>query len=351
VNTEPSDEHLQYIHPDEAADVLGDCITQVDGLSVIVYDPAQFMKHFYHWFGEIILGAWRVYSHILLDGETTVLPFPRRFILPFITNEEWRDKAGMDGPLMRVAFPDAAIEQAPYWNDLAKLGTTVIFERVLLVSRATAHKHPFGSKWYKMIAGTMELPAPPDFWAPVRQSVWQNILGPGGVPQAAARRPLVTYVSRQAGGRRLVAEDHDALVAALRELEADGVCDFKLAAFEGMSLREQVELVARTTIMMGVHGNGLTHQLWMPLSPLSTTIEIFVPKGYVFDYELLARNMGHRHYAVWNDTFLTYEPGTYHKGVQYPEGFHGEKIPVHGPTIAELIRRRLDEPPVTQVTL
>jgi hypothetical protein len=42
--------------------------------------------------------------------------------------------------MMRAAFPGASIEQASYWHDLARLGTAVVFERVLLVNRASAHK-------------------------------------------------------------------------------------------------------------------------------------------------------------------------------------------------------------------
>ncbi|KAJ7135780.1 hypothetical protein C8R44DRAFT_388680 [Mycena epipterygia] len=347
VNAEPTDE-LQFIDPEEATQVLGPCITRIEGLSVIVYDPAQFMKHFYHWFGEIILGVWRVYSHVALGANITpsALPLPRRFMLPFIKNGAWRDRAGVDGPLMRAAFPDAAIEQAGYWKDLAKLGTTAVFERIVLVSRKSAHKHPFSSVWYKMIAGTMNVSAPDDFWTPIRASVWQNVLGAApdqGVEKLSVpKRPLVTYISRQGSGRRLVEKDHEGLVAALRALEDAGICEFQLAAMERLTLRDQIELVSRSTILVGVHGNGLTHQLWMPPSPRSTTIEILVPNGYVFDYEILARNMGHRHYAVWNDTFLTYEKGTYHKGVNYPAGFHGI-IPVHGPLVADIIRKRLLE--------
>ncbi|KAF8193270.1 hypothetical protein K438DRAFT_1829391 [Mycena galopus ATCC 62051] len=346
-NTEPTDEQLQFIIPDDATQILGERVTRIGGFSVIVYDHSQFMKHFYHWFGEIILGAWRVYSHIALSvtGSQTSPPlaFPRRFILPFISNDEWRDGAGLDGPLMRAAFPGAAIEQAPYWKDLQKIGTTVVFERVMLVNRNSAHKHPFGGVWFKMIAGTMNVTAPPDFWAPVRASLWQNILAPGFTPntlQDPSRLPLVTYISRQGSGRRLVAADHDALVAALKELEAEGVCEVQVAAMERMSAMEQIELVARSTILVGVHGNGLTHQLWMPPAPRSTAIEIVMPTGYTYDYEILARNMGHRHYVIWNDTFLTYAEGKTHKGIKYPDGFHSI-IPVHAPTVAAVIRDRL----------
>ncbi|KAJ7274863.1 hypothetical protein C8J57DRAFT_1177726 [Mycena rebaudengoi] len=349
VGFEPTDAQLRFVDPVTADEIFGPAIARIDGVSIVVYDPVQFMTHFYHWFGEIILGAWRVYSHIALAQGVapSALPLPRRVILPFIENDEWRDKAGVDGALMRAAFPMAAIEQAAYWKDLMRLGTTVVFERIVLVSRYTAHTHPFGGVWYKMIAGTMNVTAPPDFWAPVRASMWRNVFGfvpssgdPDPAGAASGVRPLVTYISRQGGGRRLDERDHLALVQTLRELEADGLCAFHLAAMERMSLRDQIELASRSTILVGVHGNGLTHQLWMPPSVRSTVIEIFVPNGYVFDYELLARNMGHRHYAVWNDTFRTYEEGTYHKATTQL-GFTELAIPVHAPTIASIIRTRL----------
>ncbi|KAJ6571535.1 hypothetical protein B0H19DRAFT_988134 [Mycena capillaripes] len=369
-----TDEQLRFITPDEAADVLGSCITRIEGFSVIVYDPAQYVGHFYHWFGEIILGAWRVYSHILLDQDRAgaqkalPLPLPSRFILPFIATDGWRDKAGLDGPFMRAAFPGAPIECAGYWRDLAALGTTVVFERAMVINRAVAHRHPNGGVWYKMIAGAMNVSAPKDFWAPVREELWRNTLGvgavspghgavevedaiplPEGVQSEPADKPSalprVTYISRQGSGRRLIEADHLALIDALRALEEEGVCEVKVVQMEKMEtgLRGQVELVKGSTILVGVHGNGLTHQIWMPPSRLSTTIEILIPNGYVFDYEILARNMGHRHYAVWNDTFVTFPEGQYHKGVKYPDGFHGSGIPVHGPTVAGIIRARLAE--------
>lgn len=61
-------------------------------------------------------------------------------LLQFVEHGSWRDKAGMDGPLMRVGFPQASIQEADYWRDLIKVNTTVVFDRVVLVNRDTAHK-------------------------------------------------------------------------------------------------------------------------------------------------------------------------------------------------------------------
>ncbi|KAG6875859.1 hypothetical protein C0992_002021, partial [Termitomyces sp. T32_za158] len=160
---------------------------------------------------------------------------------------------------------------------------------------------PLGSRWNKMIAGTMDVPAPAGFWEPLRQTIVTNLLGylPSPSPydsdsashshspsnshshshshsdldldhdhdhdhdhdqeredeedhdqtQTPAQKPLVTYISRQhANARRLRVEDHEALLRALGDLAAQGLCVFREARMEEMSLREQVELAARSTV-------------------------------------------------------------------------------------------------------
>ncbi|KAF8996225.1 hypothetical protein BDQ17DRAFT_1392068 [Cyathus striatus] len=351
---EPTDEDFQFIDPLTASQVLGDHAVRISGFSVIIYDHWQFMNHFYHWWGEIILGAWRVYSKLAGTGnEPTQLPFPTRFLLPVMTEtSKWRDKSGVNGPLMRGAFPQASIEESTQWQDLIKVNSTFVFDRSMIVHRGTAHRHPFGSRWFKMIGGAMNITVADDFWEPVRQSLVQNLLGyipkienSKGVVRAPLteerKMPVVTYISRQGGGRRLIHEDHLGLVNALEELESEGICEVNIAMMERMSMKEQIAAAARSTIIVGVHGNGLTHQLWMQPSLRSAVFEIWYPPSYVWDYEMLARNMGHKHYGVWNDTFITFPKGTYYEGVKFVEGFHGNSIPVYGPAVANKIRERL----------
>ena len=54
--------------------------------------------------------------------------------------------------------------------------------------------------------------------------------------------------------------------------------------------------------MLGLHGNGLTHLVWMQPNKLSTVIEIFCPSGFAHDYHWTSRALGLAHYSVWNDT-------------------------------------------------
>jgi hypothetical protein len=115
-----------------------------------------------------------------------------------------------------------------------------------------------------------------------------------------------------------------------------------------LSRDEQIRLAARTTIMMGVHGNGLTHLLWMNnQNPRSTVVEFFYPGGFAEDYEFTARALGIRHYGVWDDTVFT-APDT--PQIAYPEGFQGNEIPLseykrcHLPSASQSVSPRLRGP-------
>jgi hypothetical protein len=108
-----------------------------------------------------------------------------------------------------------------------------------------------------MIAGTMDVAVPPNFWDHVHLTIIRNLMGyvpsfnSRGVvispPQAVSSAPIVTY---EGTGRRLIEKDHQDLVATLRELEKEGICEFKIARMERMSLRDQVELTSRTMVRL-----------------------------------------------------------------------------------------------------
>jgi len=152
-------------------------------------------------------------------------------------------------------------------------------------------------------------------------------------------KAVITYVSRQAVKRRLIPEDHAGLVQALDELSTRRGYEFNVVQAETLTKDEQLKLMARTTVLLGVHGNGLSHLLFLPPSRFTTVMEIFIPHGFAHDYEWTTRAMSLKHFAIWNDTYHTH-PNT--PRVDYPEGFQGTEIPVHGPAVAKLIEDRLD---------
>lgn len=127
----------------------------------------------------------------------------------------------------------------------------------------------------------MNLTAPTHYWEPIRKSAMKHLFGyvpevadsgepvtpPGFAPDsdytdsdyaAAAgthdidgpsrNRPIVTYISRQDTGRRLLAPDHEGLVAALLGLEEEGVCIVRIPVMEDLSFKEQFAEIASSTV-------------------------------------------------------------------------------------------------------
>jgi hypothetical protein len=259
------------------------------------------------------------------------------------SDAEWRDKAALNGPLMRLAFPGCTLEHAWQWKDWKRSGMTFVFERAMVVNRNSAHKSYvysffFGSSeffpsfslfsllpspsslllahslppypliyiiacdtktddidtdadysfcciyrplswiWPKMMSSTMNLTVPTHYWEPIRGTLTRSLFG--YVPQVRsdgrpllppspfnngdgaistangngnggkrkALKPIVTYISRQTAGRRLIPEDHEALVKALRELEEEGLCEVRIPVMERLSLKEQIAEVASSTV-------------------------------------------------------------------------------------------------------
>lgn|SRR5712671_5732900 len=105
----------------------------------------------------------------------------------------------------------------------------------------------------------------------------------------------------------------------------------------------------------------------MPVTPISSVIEIFYPEGYAHDYQWTTRALGMKHFAVRNDRYVSplyifiwascaiivltrsacrseYSSTTYPEVTypNYPEGFQGSQIPVYGPYVAKLIEDRAD---------
>jgi len=258
------------------------------------------------------------------------------------------------------SFPSITIEVQENWEDrifMTRKGDKAwVFERVLLTDRSAAFRgDSCGGQTQRTASEAYEAvrdKASKYWWEPIRRSVLQfagvgqeildlaiNYPAQGDV-QASKRKPVITYISRQSGSRRkLIDNDHQSLVIAVERLAARRGWEFNVVDAGSLEQEEQLRLAARTTVMLGVHGNGLTHLLLMAPTPVSTVIEMFYPGGFAHDYEWTTRALNMKHFAVWNDTWHSF-PTEPH--VDYPEGFQGDTIPVHGDSVARLIEQRLD---------
>ncbi|KAI5990714.1 hypothetical protein EDC04DRAFT_1370076, partial [Pisolithus marmoratus] len=225
------------------------------------------------------------------------------------------------------------------WNERAELGRPFILDRVILSDRAAAmHGQGFLST-DRIAAEAFELPGSLHWWSTIRNNVIKFAGLDEDIQAGITDSPVITYISRQEWGRRMLRnEDHERLVQELHALRDEHGYEVNIVSMDKLSRVEQIRLAARTTIMMGVHGNGLTSLVWMKPTPRSTVIEFFYPGGFAHDYEYTARSLGMMYYGVWDNTTFTSAELPH---VAYPEGFQGNNIPVDGSAIARLCRERL----------
>lgn len=357
-------------------------VFSVEGNTVLVNEPGQFLRHYYHLVAELFFGVQAFWHGAFTEPSTDAdrdetlgphaAPPPIHRVIFARTNADgWRDGPGFNAYFMRAAFPAADIEVEEDWEDrviiTASGDRAWHFPLVLLTDRSAAHRGAIcGSQTQRIAAeayegmrarGQLAGVRVGGWWDPVRSAVLRFA---GVEPLALAtaqpvlatdpRLPMpakiiVTYISRQsAGNRKLTVESHAGLVAALQDLVRRKGPSWELNVMEAekMTKDQQLQAVARTTILLGVHGNGLTHLVMMQPTRISTVIEMFYPGGFAHDYQWTARALGIRHYAVWNDTARTEGVGEGKPRVDYPDGFQGNYIPAHGPAIAQLIEDRVE---------
>ncbi|KAF7965747.1 hypothetical protein HWV62_42026 [Athelia sp. TMB] len=315
------------------------------------------------------------------ESDDHSIPPISRLIFANLQPSEWRDKPGFNAYFLRAAFPSVGVEVMYDWED--RVAATTVpedktytrawhFPYLLLHERSASFRGDWcGGKVHRIAAEAIEKARVEgrlmkSWWAQVRQRVLafagadseDDVMEPASLATRGTametrmpRKVVLTYLSRQDVRRHLLDADHRALVKALRdyvkqkniEWAADATgkkreWELVIAKGESMTKDEQVRLFGRTSILLGVHGNGLTHMVMMPPSSISTVIEMFYPSGFVHDYEWTAKALGHRYFGTWNDTYFT--DHNLPSFVNYPDGFQGTEISITPSIVTEIIESR-----------
>jgi len=213
-----------------------------------------------------------------------------------------------------------------------------MLERAVFADRAAATHSPNYVLTQRSNSELFKLTGSPYWWSTIRN----NLIEFAGADSQAPIGKVITYVSRQDWGRRmLLPADHERLVKALEALRDEHGYEVNIVSMDKLSRQEQFQLAGRTTIMMGVHGNGLTSLLWMKPSRRATVMEFFYPGGFAHDYEWTTRALGMRHYGFWGHEYFT-SPDL--PPIAYPDGFQKNEIPLDGDVVAQLCHERLSLP-------
>ncbi|KAF8315003.1 hypothetical protein DL93DRAFT_2057788 [Clavulina sp. PMI_390] len=345
---------MQIVSTKRASELFGPYGSRIQGTTFFCNDASQFASHYYHFVGEILFGLWRTYSSLDLNipasgklQSGTPLTAPRRFMFPHVNAADFRDYSGLSEFIMRAVFPSMAFEFRDTFNDRNMTGKPFILDRVVIGDRIAAELSPQWHRLYKYVAPAFELPGSgTNFWGPVRRALVQflakdELLSDSTTPESISARSktVITYVSRQDWGRRtLLPADHDNLVKALRSLERRHGYEVNIVSMDKLTLQEQLNLALRTTVMLGVHGNGLTHALWMDPSRSPVLMEFFADQGFSFDYEYPMRQLGITYYGWWNSKSFSHR--------ELPENhiddaFQGTAIRIDGEAVAKRIHEHV----------
>ncbi|KAK1924496.1 hypothetical protein DB88DRAFT_490663 [Papiliotrema laurentii] len=268
--------------------------------------------HYYHFAAENIVAGLATLALAGIPG------VPDQLIIPW--DRRWHDRFGMNEMVVRGIWglEFEAMWAPDDWDSYGREGENWgFFEKVAIIDRWVSHrKNPSADRWNKMSLPIFEQNPPVGFFESARQTLLETY----EIRSPALSAPHVVYVDRQNTDRRLPNETHDALLDLFAEFDHSGRVEFKHVVLEDLTPHEQIETVAYADIMVGIHGNGLTHEMWMPAR--STLIELFHPISFLRDYESIATALGHSYYAVQNDSILQREqweaePGERHAGMMH----------------------------------
>ncbi|KAK0472482.1 hypothetical protein IW261DRAFT_1424309 [Armillaria novae-zelandiae] len=305
--SEPTLQHMNYITPPEAQQrwegETQNRVWTVEGNTLLVNEHSQFLGHFYHLVAELFFGV-QAFWHGTFSVPSAVDADSAKIHPSFPTNTRPCDIRTLVTAKGGAIALDSMHKQD--WADRISATSASSVDRawhfplILLADRSASHRGAMcGSQTQRIASEAWEYMRDQSRLMGTKVGGWWEPIRLMETDLPMPDKVVITYISRQnTERRRLTDEAHDSLVTALEELverKKDEGWELNIMYAEQMSKDAQVHAAARTTIMLGVHGNGLTHLLFMPPTKVSAVIEIFYPGGFAHDYQWTTRALGMSH--------------------------------------------------------
>lgn len=155
----------------------------------------------------------------------------------------------MDQWVVRSSFPSITMEFIDDWRDRAEMARPFVYDRIVIADRSAAMLAFNYARYQRTAAGPYALPGSVNWWMTIRNNVIQFSGLQADVGGGTTSNPVITYISRQNWGRRmLIQADHERLVRELYKLRDNYGYEVNVVSMDKLSRIQQLQLAARTTV-------------------------------------------------------------------------------------------------------
>ena len=268
-------------HFEQNAYIQSDSYFKIPGTTLIFAASEQmkvFQHHYFHFLEEFIL-AYSALCSLKCPQVTTVI---------FPSIDHWEGVNRITSDILNAIFPGVKILNKSQFAHLTQCNLSH-FENAIVVDRSGCCKNEMVCKYNKANIGHLDLIHLNDI-RKMRNCLWDRL----NTYNQPHRKTTITYIKRNKGRRRLNAFLEKLMLMTLRHQFPE--CLIQEVSFENYPYSEQVQMIRNTDILLGVHGNGLTHSFLLPDNSL--TLEFFPEKSFRTDYQLVNKLAGHKYFAL-----------------------------------------------------
>ncbi|KXN89323.1 hypothetical protein AN958_05821 [Leucoagaricus sp. SymC.cos] len=292
----------------QAATQFGQFGGVIRGVSWMAADPTPH--------NSTLLALWRTYSSLdpSIDslGRTRLAP-PHRLILPhhrFFTDEDppldqdtvrrRRVDTGFHPYLAKAAFPHLTVMYFQDFEDYAQMKVPFMFERLVVADREAASRvaDDVDPEFLTAFEVRNSSEVSVNWWEPIRRNMLRFLDLDDG-----EKSRVVTYIVTQGveGRAKLKEEVHEKLVSTLKKMERNVGCEVHIIYEDNKRTpwTERIGAIARSSVVLGVHGNHLMDFAFMKRSQHSTFIEMYPERKFVRDRAVIADSLGQQ-YVAWS---------------------------------------------------
>gem|GEM_PF-5821305 len=250
---------------------------------ILMEEQGHFLFHFFHLL-EHLVGVWAFYGHEHAKDVKRIVLAPGA---PDQTQPNWEGPNSINRHVLHALFPQAEIMT---WNRfIQECGSDLVcLERTVISDRGITFSHPECCRINKHLGAALAFIDPKNL-----QSFADHVHSYAQTKQEKYLDTLrVTYVKRPPP--RCLAEDIER--SMIEKISALPNVQFKAVDFAQISFHEQIHIVGNTDMLIGVHGNGLSHILFLPST--ACAIEIFPPGAHHLDYHVFADVRGIDYFGI-----------------------------------------------------